>query len=155
MDIEIKVGDKVIRADGLAGKVTEVTPVKYIGITTPMLDYMLKDGIEIKTEAWEHITATIKCENGDMDKITEDDNLRKFARFYLIGKTILGNKLPISDLDNQIADTHAQIEELKAKEAQLRKQRWRLETQMNPDVTKSAVNTTYKDDTTKTNNTEE
>lgn len=134
MDIEIKVGDKVIRADGLAGKVTEVYK---IGVETVF------------------VIASIKYEDGNAGDITLSDKDCNFERFYLIGKTILGNKLPISDLDNQIAATHARIEALKAKEAQLRKQRWRLETQMNPDVTKSAVNTTYKDDTTKTNNMEE
>lgn len=117
MDIEIKVGDKVIRADGLAGNVTEV----------------YKIGIEI-------VIAFVKYENDKTGEITVADKNGNFKRFYLIGKTIVGNKLAVSELDKQIANTHAQIEELKAKEAQLRKQRWRLETQMNPEITKLAVN---------------
>lgn len=119
MDIEIKVGDKVIRADGLAGNVTEV----------------YKIGIENF-----FVIASVKYENDKTGEITVADKNGNFKRFYLIGKTIFGNKLAVSELDKQIADTHAQIEELKAKEAQLRKQRWRLETQMNPDITKQAVN---------------
>ena len=117
MDIEIKVGDKVIRADGLAGNVTEV----------------YKIGIEI-------VIAFVKYENDKTGEITVADKNGNFKRFYLIGKTIVGNKLAVSELDKQIANTHAQIEELKAKEAQLRKQRWRLETQMTPEITKLAVN---------------
>ncbi len=119
MDIEIKVGDKVIRADGLAGNVTGVYK---IGIDTHF------------------VIATVKYEDGKAGDITLPDKEYNFERFYLIGKTILGNKLAVSELDKQIADTHAQIEELKAKEAQLRKQRWRLETQMNPEITAKAVN---------------
>ena len=119
MDVEIKVGDKVIRADGLAGNVTEVYK---IGIDTRF------------------IIASVKYEDGKIGDITLSDRDYGFRRFYLISKTILGNKLAVSELDKQIADTHAQIEELKAKEAQLRKQRWRLETQMNPEITKQAVN---------------
>lgn len=119
MDIEIKVGDKVIRADGLAGNVTEV----------------YKIGIENF-----FVIASVKYENDKTGEITVADKNGNFKRFYLIGKTILGNKYLPSDLDNHIAHTHALIEEMKAELAQLRKQRWRLETQMNPEITKQAVN---------------
>lgn len=118
MDIEIKVGDKVIRADGLSGEVVKIVQSEY---------------------GKYRLFYYAKMENGGTDTIVDDED-GNFSRFYLIGKTIFGNKLALSELDKQIANTHAQIEELKAKEAQLRKQRWRLETQMNPEITKQAVN---------------
>lgn len=151
MDIEIKVGDKVIRADGLAGNVTEVKYIERVGIKTPMLDYLLGE-VKVKTETWKEIYATVKYENGTTGEISVADKSGNYMRFYLIGKTILGNKLAVSELDKQIADTHAQIEELKAKEAQLRKQRWRLETQMNPEITKQAVNIAPDEHTIKPSN---
>ena len=112
--IEIKVGDKVIRADGLAGNVVEI----YEGETIP----------------YEHEAtpcAVVKCENGNRLVINEEDYVLGYKSYYLIGTTVLGNKRPLEELDDRIADTHQEIERLKAEEKQLRKQRWRLETQMN------------------------
>ena len=112
--IEMQVGDKVIRADGLAGNVVEI----YEGETIP----------------YEHEAtpcAVVKCENGKRLVINEEDYVLGYKSYYLIGTTVLGNKRPLEELDDRIADTHQEIERLKAEEKQLRKQRWRLETQMN------------------------
>ena len=108
-EIKIKVGDKVIRADGLAGKVVELYDEEKI------------------------LFALVKYENGTHSSIGEKDYLMDYKSYYLIGTTILGNKRPIEELDDRIADTHMEIERLKAEEKQLRKQRWRLQYQMNGD----------------------
>lgn len=109
MDIKIIIGDKVIRADGLAGKVVELYDEEKI------------------------LFALVKYENGTRSFIGEKDYLMDYKSYYLIGTIVLGNKRPIEELDDRIADTHQEIERLKAEEKQLRKQRWRLETQMNGD----------------------
>lgn len=107
--IEIQVGDKVIRADGLAGKVVELYDEEKI------------------------LFALVKYENGTRSFIGEKDYLMDYKSYYLIGTIVLGNKRPLEELDDRIADTHQEIERLKAEDKQLRKQRWRLETQMNGD----------------------
>lgn len=107
--IELRAGDKVIRADGLAGKVVELYDEEKI------------------------LFALVKYENGTRSFIGEKDYLMDYKSYYLIGTIVLGNKRPIEELDDRIADTHMGIERLKAEEKQLRKQRWRLETQMNGD----------------------
>lgn len=114
--IKIKVGDKVIRADGRAGNVIEVAEIYYGQGTADI--------------------ALIKYEDGTRGGIHDSDIENGYEDYYLIGTTILGNKRPIEELDDRIADTHQEIEQLKAKEKQLRKQRWRLEYQMNPDLYK-------------------
>ena len=114
--INIKVGDKVIRADGLAGKVIEVAEIYYGKGTADI--------------------ALIKYEDGARGGIHDSDIENGYKDYYLIGSTILGNKRPIEELDDRIADTHQKIEQLKTKEKQLRKQRWRLEYQINPDLYK-------------------
>lgn len=114
--IEIKVGDKVIRSDGLAGKVIEVAEISYKQGTADI--------------------ALIKYEDGLRDEIQYADIEENYRGFYLIGTTILGNKRPLEELDDRIASLHREIELLKAGEKQLRKQRWRLECQMNPDLYK-------------------
>ena len=114
--IKIKVGDKIIRADGLAGKVVGVDEIPY--------------------EQGTATSASIKYEDGTRGTIQYADIEKNYRDFYLIGTTILGNKRPLEELDDRIADTHQEIEQLKAKEKQLRKQRWRLAYQMNPDLYK-------------------
>lgn len=101
--IEIKVGDKVIRADGLSGEVVKIIQSEY---------------------GKYRLFYYAKMKNGDTETIVDDEEV--LGRFYLIGKTILGNKVPLDQIDEQ-------IDELKARIKLLRKQRWRLETQMNGD----------------------
>lgn len=122
--IEIQVGDKVIRADGLSGKITAV----------------FGDRTDEKSPI-----AQVKYESGETDGIWKLDEQADFNRFYLVGKTLLGNRLPIAMLEQridenshelsaarkQLGDLKAKVERLTAKDKTLRKQRWRLETQMN------------------------
>ena len=114
--IKIKVGDKVIRADGLAGNVTSVAEIQYRQGTADI--------------------ALIKYEDGTDSGIYGFDVEENYKDFYLIGTTILGNKVSLETLDDRIADTHQKIEQLKVQEKQLRKQRWRLEYQMAPELYK-------------------
>lgn len=124
--IELHVGDKVIRADGLSGKITAV--------------------FDDRTDENSPL-AQVKYESGETDGIWKLDEQVDFNRFYLIGKTVLGNKLPVWMLELQIDENakelykaktqqgffKSHINTLSTKDKQLRKQRWRLETQMNGD----------------------
>lgn len=123
--IELHVGDKVICADGKAGYVTETYEIKAELNNTPIT------------------CAVIKYEDGSRGVINEEDYLIDYKNFYLIGHTILGNKLPVEVLSDMIADVHQEREQLKAKEQQLRKQRWRLEYQMGLPI--RPVNYEYKE----------
>lgn len=122
--IEMRAGDKVIRADGLSGKIAAV--------------------FGNRTDEDSPI-AQVKYESGETDGIWKLDEQADFDRFYLIGKTVLGNRLPLAVLDRrvfenanelsaarkQLGDLKAKVERLTAKDKTLRKQRWRLEAQMN------------------------
>lgn len=129
--IEMQVGDKVIRADGLSGKITVV--------------------FDDRTDENSPI-AKISYENGETAMLYSTDEQNNFKMFYLIGTTILGNKVSVKCIDADILDTkhalstyrktlarvkqeliHIQevVERLEKEDKQLRKQKWRLETQMN------------------------
>lgn len=131
--IEFHIGDKVIRADGLSGKITAV--------------------FDDRTEEKSPI-AKISYENGDTAMLYSTDEQNNFNTFYLIGTTILGNKVSVKCIDADILDTkHALstyrktlarikqelirvqevVERMEKEDKQLRKQKWRLETQMNGD----------------------
>ena len=131
--IEIQVGDKVIRADGLSGKITDV--------------------FDDRTDEKSPI-AKISYENGETAMLYSTDEQNDFKMFYLIGTTVLGNKVSVKCIDEDILDTkHAlstyrktlarikqelvrvqeTVENLEKEDKQLRKQKWRLETQMNGD----------------------
>ena len=129
--IEMRAGDKVIRADGLSGKITVV--------------------FDDRTDENSPI-AKISYENGETAMLYSTDEQNNFKMFYLIGTTILGNKVSDKCIDADILDTkhalstyrktlarikqeliHIQevVERLEKEDKQLRKQKWRLETQMN------------------------
>ena len=129
--IEMRAGDKVIRADGLSGKITVV--------------------FDDRTDENSPI-AKISYENGETAMLYSTDEQNNFKMFYLIGTTILGNKVSVKCIDADILDTkHALstyrktlarikqeliqiqevVERLEKEDKQLRKQKWRLETQMN------------------------
>lgn len=129
--IEMQVGDKVIRADGLSGKITAV--------------------FDDRTDENSPI-AKISYENGETAMLYSTDEQNDFKMFYLIGTTILGNKVSVKCIDADILDTkHALsthrktlarikqeliriqevVERMEKEDKQLRKQKWRLETQMN------------------------
>lgn len=131
MEIEINVGDKVIRADGLSGKITAV--------------------FDDRTDENSPI-AKISYENGEVTMLGKADEQNGFKMFYLIGATVFGNKIPVKCIDVDILDTkhalstyrktlarikqeliHIQevVERMEKEDKQLRKQKWRLETQMN------------------------
>lgn len=129
--IELRAGDKVIRADGLSGKITAV--------------------FDDRTDEKSPI-AKISYENSETAMLYSTDEQNDFKMFYLIGTTILGNKVSVKCIDADILDTkHALstyrktlarikqelirvqevVERLEKEDKQLRKQKWRLETQMN------------------------
>lgn len=97
MDIEIKVGDKVIRKDGLVGKVVEV----------------LDNGV------------TIIWDNGLIGL-----DLPPQSELYLIGKTVLGNKIDEEELQRQLDEQWDKCNVEQAKYDQLRKQMWYLKNRM-------------------------
>ena len=96
-EIEIKVGDKVIRKDGLVGKVESFYEI-------PM----------------------VKFENDTVDWIC-NDNLNDY---YLIGKTVLGNKIDEEELQRQLDEQWDKCKVEQAKYDQLRKQLWYLKNRM-------------------------
>lgn len=129
--IEMQVGDKVIRADGLSGKITAV--------------------FDDRTDENSPI-AKISYENGETAMLGKTDEQNDFKMFYLIGTTVFGNKIPVKCIDEDILDVkhslstyrktlarikqeliHVQevVERMEKADKQLRKQKWRLETQMN------------------------
>lgn len=131
-NINIKVGSKVIRADGLAGKITAV--FDRTGDDKPL--------------------AQASYENDETEGIWKADEDRGFHRFYLLGGVVLGNKftpptlskriaananelekarMQLAEMEQTYGDLKARVERLEAKDKTLRKQRWRLETQMNGD----------------------
>lgn len=131
--IELHVGDKVIRADGLSGEITAV------------FDDRTDENAPI---------AKISYENGEIVMLENKDEQNDFNTFYLIGTTVFGNKVSIKCIDADILDTkHAlatyrktlarikqelirvqeTVECMEKADKQLRKQKWRLETQMNGD----------------------
>lgn len=120
--INLILGTKVIRADGLTGVVARLGSIDP-GTATPELE-------------------VISYENG---LVTMPNNIES-KDFYLLNREVLGNKVSIEDLDYRIAATKSKIDEAnsKIKELQaalgelrahadiLRKQRWRLENTMTP-----------------------
>lgn len=106
---DIKVGDKVIRADGLTGKIVNSFQVS---IDTP------------------HPYMIIEYENGKQDEIDIEEILYYPSDFYLIGTTILGNKIPVEEIESRIEQNKAKIAEIKAENDLLRKQAWRLQNAM-------------------------
>ena len=131
--IELRAGDKVIRADGLSGKITDV--------------------FDDRTDEKSPI-AKISYENGETVMLGKADEQNDFKMFYLIGATVFGNKIPVKCTDEDILDTKRAlstyrktlarikqelvrvqevIEQTERVDKQLRKQKWRLETQMNGD----------------------
>ena len=98
MDIEIKLGDKVIRKDGLVGKVEN-----FYGAVPVVL-------FEDNSSVW----------------ITDSNT----DAFYLIGKTVLGNKIDEEELQRQLDEQKIRVQEEQAKYDQLRKQMWSLKNRM-------------------------
>ena len=105
-EIKIKVGDTVIRRDGLKGKVIAVYEKDSLGFPADVL-----------------------FETGEMRSYRQfDDILPRF--YYLIGHTVLGNKATEEELEQQIADKEKEIQKAKKEKDQLRKQLWRIREEM-------------------------
>lgn len=100
-EIKTKVGDTVIRKDGLKGKI-------------------------IETDKEDYNKVFVEWENGIKKRLTEVPLLD----YYLIGHTVLGKKATEEELESAIKCVDYQIEELKAQKKQLRKQLWRLKEEM-------------------------
>lgn len=109
--LKVKVGDTVIRKDGLKGKVT-----------------LICDCSECKKRGF--FEMDIAWENGREDFISSYQASVNFKDYYLIGHTVLGNKAKEGEIESTIKCVDYQIEELKAKKKQLRKQLWRLREEM-------------------------
>lgn len=99
-EIKIKVGDTVIRYDGLKGKVIQV----YDDGLMPEVEY--ENGY-----------------NGVLD-------LSRPQKYYLIGHTVLGNKAMEEELEQMILGCDRKIDKIKYEKKQLRKQLWRLKEEM-------------------------
>lgn len=99
--IKVKVGDTVIRYDGLKGKVIGIYPDS-------------------------EISPEVQYENGYIGLL----DLSKPQMYYLIGRTVIGNKATEEELKERIADCDRQIEQLKQEKKQLRKQAWRIREEM-------------------------
>lgn len=100
--IEIKVGDKVIRKDGLVGK---IRCKSRIGIVDAWI-------IDYETGMYDYISPT------------------RYDDFYLIGHTLLGNKISENLLQLQLDEQKIRVQEEQAKYDQLRKQMWYLKNRM-------------------------
>lgn len=100
-ELIIKVGDTVIRRDGLKGKI-------------------------VCLDEFEERCSIIKYENGQ----TTSRDLMRVENFYLIGKTVLGNKCSDEELEQLIEDKEEEILRAKKEKNQLRKQLWRLREEM-------------------------
>lgn len=101
-NFEIKVGDKVIRKDGLVGKIIE---------------RILVDNEEI---------ITAEYDNGERELVHHNT----YGNFYLIGHTVLGNKISENLLQLRLDEQKIILQEEQAKYDQLRKQMWYLKNRM-------------------------
>ena len=101
-NFEIKVGDKVIRKDGLVGKIIE---------------RILLDNEEIFTAEYD---------NGERELVYS----KTYEDFYLLGYTVLGNKINEKELQKQLDIQKAKVETVQNRYDQLRKQMWYLKNRM-------------------------
>lgn len=101
-NFEIKVGDKVIRKDGLVGK---VRCKSRLGIVDAWL-------VDYETGANGYICPAL------------------YDNFYLIGHTVLGNKISENLLQLRLDEQKIKVQEEQAKYDQLRKQMWYLKNRM-------------------------
>lgn len=99
-NINIKIGDKVIRKDGLCGKVDIII---------------------------EGVFFVVQYENNNRESYTFPVD---FSNFYLIGKTVFGNKIDEEELQRQLDEQYDKIKQEQAKYDQLRKQLWYLKNRM-------------------------
>ena len=101
-NFEIKVGDTVIRKDGLVGK---VRCKSNIGIVDAWL-------VDYETGANGYICPAL------------------YDNFYLIGHTVLGNKISENLLQLRLDEQKIRVQEEQTKYDQIRKQMWYLKNRM-------------------------
>ena len=101
-NFEIKVGDKVIRKDGLVGKIIE------------------------KTLVGDEEIFTAEYDNGERELV----HSKTYEDFYLLGHTVLGNKINEKELQKQLDIQKAKVETEQNRYDQLRKQMWYLKNRM-------------------------
>ena len=137
--INLILGTKVIRADGLTGVVARLGSIDP-DTATPELE-------------------VISYENGQVTMPGDVDP----KDFYLLNREVLGNKVDMSEIDKKIEATRKKIDEAneKIKDLQivldelrtqsdlLRKQRWRLENTMTPEYAKKLHGTKKQPDIAK------
>ena len=109
--MEIRKGMKIIRADGVCGKI--------IGI---------EDG---RTEP--PCTFFVEYDTGEKDIFTLDGTDKSMKDFYLIGRTVIGNKIDEKEILKKMDELNEKMEPLRKKYDQLRKQLWYLRERMQPD----------------------
>lgn len=101
MELKVKVGDVLIRKDGLKGRVG-----------------LIKDG--------DTRTICARYEDGTVEPL----NLSCLSDYYLIGRTIVGHKCTVEELEQRIAEKDEEIQRIRQEKSQLRKQLWRLQEEM-------------------------
>lgn len=134
--INLILGTKVIRADGLTGVVARLG--------------------SIDPEAKNPDLAVLSFENGE---VVMPDTINP-NNYYLLNGKVLGNKVSVEVIDekikavkqqikegnDRIAEIQACLAELRFNADVLRKQKWRLEYQMNPDLYKPQDGKSDKED---------
>lgn len=116
---KIKVGDTVVRDDGLQGKIKDIEKMPN-GKMLLRVDYETSETRNYKIIFGEKV-------GNDFPNIAfEDLKSREPCRFYRIGSQVIGNKVKPDVLYEAIAKNRAE-------RRQLSKQLWRLKNQMRPD----------------------
>ncbi len=109
--LEIKIKDKIIRADGLCGRIVKIQNTD--------------DGIPD--------SFVIEYENGTAETISLTAIESRLGDFYLIGKTVLGNKIEEQTLTELIEAQRTVCQAENQKLDTLRKQLWTHKNLMRPD----------------------
>ena len=105
MEIKLKVGDKVITADGRTGKVIN----------------------------GDNGALWARLDDDSYEKIIDKDGNAYYDNFYLVGKNFFGNKINVADMERRVEEQRAICQAENAKLDILRKQLWTLNERMVPD----------------------
>lgn len=71
--------------------------------------------------------------DGGSREITKTDYDNGFADFYMIGKNLFGNKIPVEEMERRIAEQREIVKTETEKLDNLRKQLWTMNERMVPD----------------------
>ena len=114
METPIRIGDKVFTSDGRVGRVLSVCECdrcRARGFYEPLVRY----------------------DDGTEESIPAEQMEKGFPDFYMIGKNMIGNKVPAEELEERIAEQRKICEAESKKLDNLRKQLWTLNERMVPD----------------------